>query len=60
MSRFIFDLFFDAEIDMNNWQEIKGLCFEIADFILEFRDEDFAYCDLIHASIDHAVSKVED
>jgi hypothetical protein len=45
---------------MDNREEVECFDLEIADFILDFRDEDFAYCDLIHARIDHAVCEVED
>jgi hypothetical protein len=58
MSNLFFDLFFDAEINMDNREEVECFDLEIADFILDFRDEDFAYCDLIHARIDHAVREV--
>ena len=58
MSNLFFNLFFDAEINMDNREEVECFDLEIADFILDFRDEDFANSDLIHASIDHSVCEV--
>lgn len=54
------NLFFDGELDFHNWQKIKCFHLEVVDFILELLDEDFTDDDFIHASINHAVGKVEE